>query len=103
MKRYSKLSARVLIYKYLRLKIIYNISSEGIDNIFNYAKITYGTISVFKSRSKDLGMHNYSCIIIDHPNLQKLGIDIFREINSCLIIDAEFNQINNILYSYSEE
>lgn len=53
MKKYSKMPARILIEKYLRLKIVYNISSEGIDKIFNNAKISSGAISVFKSRSKD--------------------------------------------------
>jgi len=53
MKKYSKMPARILIEKYLRLKIVYNISSEGIDKIFNDAKISSGAISVFKSRTKD--------------------------------------------------
>lgn len=53
MKKYSKMPARILIEKYLRLKIVYNISSEGIDKIFNNAKMTSGAISVFKIRSKD--------------------------------------------------
>jgi|694.fasta_scaffold64314_3 hypothetical protein len=78
MKRFSKMPARILIEKYLRLKIVYNISSEGIDKIFIDAKVTPGAISVFKSRSKDQRMLNYSCIIIDHPNLQKLGAEIFK-------------------------
>jgi hypothetical protein len=53
MKKYSKMPARVLIEKYLRLKIVYNISSERIDKIFNDANISSGATSVFKSRIKD--------------------------------------------------
>lgn len=96
-KKYSKASTKCLIDNYLRIKVVYNLPSQVIEGFLKDCKVSASLAAVFTNRSKEERSVNFSCVIIDHAHLLALTHRVLETVDSCIVIDAAFNQENNIL------
>lgn len=96
-RKYAKAPVRLLIDSYLRIKVVYNLPAQMIEGLLKGCGTPASLAAVFTSRTKEERQVNFSCVVIDHPQLLPLTHRVLETVDSCIVIDPDFNQLNNVL------
>ena len=97
MRKYSKAPIKCLIDNYLRIKVAYNLPAQLIEGFLKDSNAAASLAAVFSNRTKEERNVNFSCIVIDHPHLLPLTHRLLETVDSCIVIDPDLAQYNNVL------